>query len=723
MVPLRGSRATADETQPWPQPLRQLRVLAILTVLMLALAACGEKGSPPAAPPPRPPVFIISIDTLRADRLPAWGYADGQTPAIDAFRRDAILFRNAYSNVPVTLPSHASIFTGTLPHRHGVRDNIGYSLGAEARTLASALRDGGYRTGAAVSSFVLRRETGIGAGFDFYDDATTVAPTETISSWQRDGESTRRSLTRWLDEPSSAPPFGLLHIYEPHYPYTPPEPFASRFDDPYDGEVAASDEIVGRFLDDLRNRGLYDSALVILLSDHGEGLGDHGELEHGVFLYREAIQVPLLVKLPGNARAGEEVADPVSLTDIFPTVTTALGLGPGPALDGTDLLAVQAAERSIYSESWYPRLHYGWSELYSQVDSRYHFIEAPEVELYDHVTDPGETRNLAGEQRRVVSAMRSAIQEVVSQHPFEEPSATDPETLRKLASLGYLGGGGSGSNGPKPDPKEKIGLLTLFGRGAAHMQRAEYDEAVEIGRAIVAENPDFLQGWGLLAAAWREMGDVPRAIGALEAQMQRAPGNPQTALALSSLYLAARRFDDARAHAELALNYAPSLAWEAIAAVELGRRNLDAAWKAAESAAAAAPLRVQPLIVQSQVRRARQDPAGELALLDAVGRRVAAGEAPAVPELQLRRGEALLRLGRVPEAEAAFRAETERFPANVRAWANLALVIDAQGRHEQSREVLAKALEVNPTPAMRSAAREVTAIVRESAGAVRPGGA
>jgi arylsulfatase A-like enzyme/thioredoxin-like negative regulator of GroEL len=696
--------------------------VAILSALSLLVGACGETTPRAATPPARPPVFIISIDTLRADRLPAWGYELGRTPAIDAFRRDAILFRNAYANVPVTLPSHASIFTGLLPYRHGVRDNIGYSLPAEARTLASILGEAGYRTGAAVSSFVLRRETGIGSGFDFYDDATTVAPTQTISSWQRDGESTRRALTRWLDHSSSAPPFGLLHIYEPHFPYTPPEPFAGQFVDPYDGEVAASDAVVGRFLDDLRSRGLYEPALIIVLSDHGEGLGDHGELEHGVFLYREAIQVPLLVKLPGGVRAGEEVAAPVSLTDVFPTVLNALQLDSGSAVDGLDLLAIHLPERSIYGESWYPRLHYGWSELYSQIDSRYHFIEAPEVELYDAVSDPREKENIAGEQRRVVSTMRAAIQKVVSEHPFREPSAADPETLRKLASLGYLGGGGPGSDGPKADPKERIGLLTLFGRGAAHLQRAEYEKAVEVGRAIVADNPDFLQGWGLLAAAWREMGDLPRAIGALETQMRRAPGNPQTALALSSLYLAMKRFDEARAHAELAMGSAPSLAWEAVAAAELGRGNLDAAWSAAESAAAAAPLRVQPLIVQSQVLRARRDPAGELALLNEVSRRVAAGEAPLVPDLELRRGEALLRLGRVADAEAAFRAETERFPANVRAWANLALVIDAQGRREQSREVLARALESNPTPAMRAAVREVTAIVNES-GRTRPGGA
>ncbi len=694
-----------------------LRRLSIAPLLFAAalLASCREKAAAPAAPS-RPPVFLISIDTLRSDRLPAYGYREGRTPAIDAFRADSVLFSHAYANVPSTLPSHASIFTGRLPHGHGVRDNIGYALRADETTLASILRANGYATGAAVSSFVLRRETGIAGGFEFFDDATPIATGETISSWQREGESTRRALGGWLDSVGGRSVFGFLHLYEPHVPYTPPEPLRSQIADPYDGEIAQADAVVGRFLDDLRRRGLYHDALIVLLSDHGEGLGDHGELEHGVFLYREAIQVPLLVKLPRQERAGETIERPVSLTDVLPSVLARLEIEPPRALDGVDLFAPATADRAIFSESWYPRVHYGWSELTSQIGARFHFIRAPAVELYDTRADPRETRNLANEERRVVAAMRRELDAIAARHPFEPPAAADPETVRKLESLGYLGGGAAAASGALPDPKAKIALLAEFGRAAGHLQRGEHQKAIAIARAIVDENPDFLQGWGLLSSAYREAGDLERAAAALTAQMKRAPGNPQTALALSSIQLEMRRFDEARAHASLALSWSPSLAQEAIARVELARGDLEAAERAALAASAAAPLRVQPPMIRSQIRRARQDPAGELGLLDEVRRRIAAGEASPVPELEFRRGEALLQLRRVGEAEAAFRAETERFPENRRAWGNLALVVDAQGRREEARALLDRAMAANPGSAMRGIAREILSVTGDREG-------
>lgn len=697
-----------------------IRSARLLPLLVAALLGCAP-AERPQAPAERAPVFVISIDTLRSDRLPAYGYAGGSTPALDTFRRDAILVRHAFANVPVTLPSHATIFTGRLPGRHGVRDNIGYTFPATERTLATVLREEGWRTGAAVSSFVLRRETGIGAGFDFFDDATTVAPAETISSWQRDGDSARRALLTWLDQGGAAPPFGFLHLYEPHFPYAAPEPFASRFDDPYDGEVAQSDAIVGRFLDDLRQRGLYDRALIVLLSDHGEGLGDHGELEHGVFLYREALQVPLLIKLPGNRRAGETLEAPVSLADVFPTILAALGVERGATpLDGDDALAGSLPERSLHAETYYPRLHYGWSELFSEIEGARHFIEAPAVELYDWRADPAETVNLAAGERRTVAAFRDRVRRRLAEAPFEEPRPTDPETVAKLESLGYLGGGPSAS-GPRPDPKTKIEVLAQFGTGAAHMQRGEYAKAIEIGRAIVARDPGFLQGWGLIGSAAREMGDVARAVEAFEEQMARSPGNPQTALALSNLYFRTRDFDRARSYAELARPSTPSLAWESIASIELARGRLDEADAAARHASESGPLRVQPLLIRSQVRHARQDAAGELALLDEARRRVAAGQAAPVPELEMRRGDALLRLRRAPEAEAAFRAETERFPRNVQAWLKLALVVGAQGRREESRSILARVLETDPSPRARGAVREALTIMGDTEGIARLG--
>ena len=213
--------------------------------------------------------------------------------------------------MPLTLPSHASLFTGLLPYQHGVRDNLGYRLGKDHPTLATRLKASGYATGAAISAIVLDRGTGIGEGFDFYDDAIEARESaQAIGQLQRSGDDTRRRLESWIgSRPSDGRLFAFFHLYEPHSPYDPPEPLKGRYrSNPYDGEVAAADAITGRFLDFLRERKIYDRALIVFLSDHGEGLGDHGEDEHGIFLYREAIRIPLFVKLPGGRRAGERVA-------------------------------------------------------------------------------------------------------------------------------------------------------------------------------------------------------------------------------------------------------------------------------------------------------------------------------------------------------------------------------------------------------------------------------
>ncbi|HET7710499.1 MAG TPA: sulfatase, partial [Thermoanaerobaculia bacterium] len=284
------------------------------------------------------PIILISIDTLRSDRLSCYGYNRGSSPNIDAFRRDAILFERAYSHCPMTLPSHASIFTGLLPTEHGVRNNIGYAFPRERlTTLAEIFRGRGYRTAAAVSSYVLRSETGIDDGFELYDDAIPVAAEGAASQHQRPGQATLSAASKWLEKNHGGPLFFFFHIYEPHAPYEPPEPYKSRHQDPYDGEVAAADAITGAFLDSLKRLGIYDRAAIVLLSDHGEGLWDHGEDQHGVLLYRESVQVPLLIKLPRSERAGTTVSRPAQLADVFHTL---LALG-----------GVTASERSLLGDS------------------------------------------------------------------------------------------------------------------------------------------------------------------------------------------------------------------------------------------------------------------------------------------------------------------------------------------------------------------------------------
>ena len=283
--------------------IRKPAATAVLALLAVSLAACARKGAPAAQ---KPPIILISVDTLRADHLPAYGYAGVATPHTDALRRDAVLFENAYSHVPLTLASHASIFTGLLPHEHGC-GTTGYRLPRFRRNPGRPAQARGYATGGAISAEVLGRSGGLARGFDFYDDAVANADPP-----ERDGGVTANALAAWVESVAGRPFFAFLHLFEPHAPYEPAEPHRSRYPSAYDGEVARADEIVGEFIERLKHRGLYDRSLLIFLSDHGEGLGDHGEDEHGIFLYREAIHVPLLVELPGGSGAGQSVPAPVA---------------------------------------------------------------------------------------------------------------------------------------------------------------------------------------------------------------------------------------------------------------------------------------------------------------------------------------------------------------------------------------------------------------------------
>jgi len=303
--------------------------LLALTVTLALSAGCrrgGEAGGP-VGTFPRAPVVLISIDTLRSDHLPAYGYRQVETPALDAFRKDAILFERAYSHTPLTLPSHLSMLTGRLPTEHGVRDNVGYKYdGGRLPNLPAVLRGAGYATGAAVSAYVLRPDTGMSHGFDVYDAGIPVHFNDALGLSQRPGGQTADAALAWERTVSSKPFFLFLHLYEPHSPYAPPEPFASRYAGrPYDGEIATADSIVGRVLDELKAQGVYDKAVILLLSDHGEGLGEHGEQEHGIFLYREALQVPMMLKLPGGRLGGSRVAQPAQIVDVFPTLLSLVG--------------------------------------------------------------------------------------------------------------------------------------------------------------------------------------------------------------------------------------------------------------------------------------------------------------------------------------------------------------------------------------------------------------
>jgi arylsulfatase A-like enzyme/cytochrome c-type biogenesis protein CcmH/NrfG len=674
----------------------------IFLICLSLIPGCREA---PVERPRELPIFLISIDTLRSDHLPVYGYTAGLTPAIDAFRRDAVLFSRAFSHCPLTLPSHASLMTGLLPPRHGVRDNAGYAL-TGSHTLAELLRQKGYRTGAAVSSYVLRRSTGIDRGFEFFDDAMDSLRGRRPQGEEKDGEKTARILLDWIGAQQDPRIFGFLHLYEPHTPYQPPEQYAALA--PYDGEIAHADAIVGGFLQELKRRGLYDKALIVLLSDHGEGLGDHNEDEHGVFVYRESLQVPLLIKYPDQRDGGGRIEAPVGLVDIFPTILTAAKIQIPTDIDGIDLRGSLATSRRIYAETYFPRLHLGWSELLTLLDDRYHYIEAPRDELYDYVEDPQEKNNRITEDRRVAAAMRQQLQTV--DQKFATPGPLSEEERRRLAALGYVGSSVPGA-GEFPDPKDRVSYIRDLKAAYASYEARNYERAIAQLSSLIRQNPDMIDGWSLLAQSYRAIGQRQRAVDTIREALKKFPSNPDLALLASEFLLESRDYAGAKLHAELALPQSEVAAQEMLAKIALAEGDLVRAEQQIAKVLRLDPRRLATLLLRSDLLKRRRQFAEQLQVLDSV---LAADPAVAnsIPRLHYERGLALMELHRVREAEEALRRETELFPTNLEAWGMLAIALAAQQRLAEAEAVLAQAEKRNPGEPARKLVRETRQVLR-----------
>ncbi|HEX6085230.1 MAG TPA: sulfatase-like hydrolase/transferase [Thermoanaerobaculia bacterium] len=659
-----------------------------LLPLLLLLAACNREQPVPAE---QAPVILISIDTLRADRLPAYGYDRIATPHIDALRRDGILFDNAYSHCPMTLPSHVSMLTGKLPTEHGVRNNLGYRFdAAKHATLPQTLKTRGYATGAAVSSYVLRADTGLGAAFDFYDDAIPVATSGAASQHQRPGAATLAAARTWIAQQASRPFFFMFHIYEPHAPYTPPEPYRSRYAEPYDGEVAHADAITGEFLQFLKTSGIYDRATIILTSDHGEGLWQHGEDQHGILLYREVLHVPLIVKLPKNVRAGERVAAPVGLTDLQSMIVD--GLKPVPS------------DRRIYSETFYPRIHLGWSELRSLIDSRHHYIQAPRAELYDVVDDPGETKDILANERRVAASMRTELAKYPS--GIQELQQIDPEDASKLAALGYLGSvRAGGSDAALPNPKDMLPYLERIKEGFRLADERRFADAVTVLRALVKENPGLHDVWDKLGETLVDMGQYDEAIEVYRTAMSRTQRfSPEMALSLGDAYLQAGNADEAARYADLAMKSSPAPSHQLLARVAMARRDFATAEREAQAAIGANNPQPAAMLLLAEIHRSRGDLQAALAATEAAAKRAQELGVPKLYRLDFLRGDIYARMDRPADAAAAYQREIANFPENTQAYANLAIVYFIEGRRGEMERVLDAMVKANPHPGARALA-------------------
>jgi arylsulfatase A-like enzyme/Tfp pilus assembly protein PilF len=675
---------------------------AALSFLVAAVAASACHGRPSPSAFPDAPIVLISIDTLRADHLPLYGYKAGATPNLDAFGRESVVFEDLYSHCPLTLPAHASMFTGLLPPRHGVRDNLGFRLAPEHRTLAARFKAAGLRTGGAISAYVLRAATGIAQGFDFYDDRIEVEPgTESAGNLQRDGSTAVEALSRWIEGQGGARFFAFLHLYEPHTPYSPPERHRAHAL-AYDGDVAYADELVGRFLDGLKARGVYDRAVIAVTSDHGEGLKDHGEEEHGVFLYREAVHIPLILRLPRGARAGTRVAGIVAQADLAPTLLELAGVG-ADGMDGVSLRASLdgGAPRAhpVYSETLYPRYHFGWSELFAVTEGRYRYVRAPRRELFDISGDPRETTNLAGDRASVAAAMDRWLEPQVAMGSAAKPQEVPSDVREKLQALGYVGGSATPtSSGTRPDPKDRIGVYEDFKQGLSLRLAGRRAEAVEQLRGVVRDNPDMRDAWEMLGIILVEMGRKQEGIQAYDRTIALDPTRAEPHLALAKLHVLDGHRELAIRHAEIAAAREPGKAYELLAEIMLDMARLDRAAEYARRSLEADSQRVMSYFALGLVaqKAGRYEEALAAFRQAEAANRLQKGSV--VLKLHASMADCLARLGREDEAEREFLAEVRAVPWSAEGRVGLAMLYRSQGRDAEARAALAEFVAAQPRP-------------------------
>ena len=507
-------------------------------------------------------VLLISVDTLRADRLGSYGYQAASTPVLDALAARGLRFEQATTVTPLTLPAHASLFSGTFPTFHGVRDNGSFYVEDTITTLAEVLQARGYRTGGFVGAFVLDRRWGLAQGFDHYFDNFDLSQYEMtvgLDAAQRPGSEVVDHTLAWLDEDRERPFLAWVHLYDPHSPYNPPEPYRSRFpataEGAYDGEIASTDAQIGRILDQLRSSGRLDNTLVVVVADHGESLGEHGEQQHGFFIYDAAVQIPLIVAGPGVPI--RVVPDQVRIVDVMPTVLDAIGAEIPAAVQGVSLLPLgrgEELELLALSETWYPRFHYGWSELTAVRDGRYKFIAAPRRELYDTQADPGETHDLSISNPRLADALERGLRDMVARTTAtsapQTPRAVDPAVEERLRALGYVATSVSRAamvERPRADPKDTIGLYNLLKLAGSDSVADRMDDAIEKVRKVLAADPDVMEAHTMLGNMHVKAGRLPEAIKAYQQALAVDPEHEGAAWSLALAYRQAGQLDEARA--------------------------------------------------------------------------------------------------------------------------------------------------------------------------------
>jgi choline-sulfatase len=613
------------------------RLTILLPLVLAALGqACARADAPQKPPIKSNSVLFITIDTLRADRIGIYGAKNIETPNIDRLAREGAWAHHSTVHVPLTRPSHISIFTGRYPAEHGIRDNVAPSLAPELPLLAELFQRAGFATAGFVSSVVLTRQSGLARGFDTYSDTFEIGEDDArfLNTIQKRGDIVTGEAIAWMKEHPLF--FAWVHLYDPHDPYEPPGRYAVAYADrPYDGEVAWSDELVGRLVESLRDSQRLDNTLVVVTSDHGEGLGEHGEDVHGYFVYETTLHVPLVFRGPG-VTPGTRVDTLTRSVDLYPTLLELAGIGGGtPTSAGRSLAPAlrggRLQEEPSFAESLVPLVHFGWSDLRTVRDGRWKYILAPRPELYDLERDPTESHNLVEQEPARARALRAALE---GRLRAEKQAATrdtaratvPPDLLEKLGALGYLSPGGpTESRAAGADPKDKLeeyktlntlmrqGLIALregrpadtlerlgglvrrgvdsfevhYYRGRAFTALRRWREAEDSYAHAVEKLPSYSAAWRGLAESRMAQRDLRGAAQAYEKLLPMAPRDALARIQLGEVYRDMGRTDDAARlmREAVALDPDPASYWNSLGMVLGGAGRLADAEKAFAEAA------------------------------------------------------------------------------------------------------------------------------------------
>jgi arylsulfatase A-like enzyme/Flp pilus assembly protein TadD len=659
-------------------------------------------------------LVVVTLDTTRADRLGVYGRTNAGTPNLDALAQDGVLFEHASTAAPITLPAHSTIFTGRFPPQHGVRDNGGYFLNDQEQTLAETLKGRGYATGGFIAAYVLDSKWGINQGFDTYFDDFDLSKFKVFSmgNIQRPGNEVVDRALPWIDEHRSSPFFAWIHLYDAHTPYAPPEPFKSQHpEDAYQGEISFADTQVGRVVQFLRDRDLFERTVILVIGDHGESLNDHGEEGHGFFVYESVVHVPLIVRTPFSGMRGRRVVDPVRSVDVTPTLLDLLDVSKpaGVVMDGESVTPLMTGARpdmglEAYAEAVYPLHHFGWSDLRALRQGRYKLIAAPKPELYDLQEDPAEQSNLYASRKALGDRMLGRLQEMEAH--FKSSAQTkstateiDPDAKARLAALGYVGSfvatvGDDSSRAGLADPKDKV---HLFNKISAARDLGRDDEKLPAAMAmieeVVREDPKVIDAWFTLGNMSARRGNQEVAIGYFKRALALKADDEEAVINLAHAYRKLGRDEDALVGFRRFLELDPK---NAQVHYEIAQILIDRGKNGEAATALRQALQVEPKMAAA--RNALAVIAINENRLDDAEREIGQALALKADVRLAHYNLALLaeKRGDLARAEAEYKKELELHSNNYKAAFNLGRLYEAMRRPADQEAAYRKAIQGNP---------------------------